>query len=85
MIFTIHEGQDPNTALIDRKTHRLIGRFADGELSTENPKLISKMIGKYPVKEEEIATFQCKKCEFKTFNQGLLMRHYKDSHPKINQ
>lgn len=82
MIFTIHEGQDPNTALVDRKTHRLIGRFVDGELETTNEKLIKKLIGKYPVKDEEPATFQCKKCDFKTFNQGFLMRHYKTEHHK---
>lgn len=82
MIFTVHEGQEKELVLVDRKTHRQIGRFTNGELETTNEKLIKKLIGKYPVKEEEPAFIQCKKCEFKTFNRGTLLAHYRQNHPK---
>lgn len=34
------------------------------------------------VKKEEVKLLKCKKCDFTTENKGLLLKHYRDAHPK---
>ena len=34
------------------------------------------------VKKEAVKLFKCKKCDFVTENKGLLLKHYRDAHPK---
>lgn len=63
----------------------------NGEYETENPILIKALSQNFEtVQEENVAeiaaeeimetkkTFKCKKCDFVTDNQGVLMRHYKE-------
>lgn len=59
-----------------------------GEYKTDNERIIQRFKHKYdsvPLKSmEELKeeTFDCKKCDFKTDNKGLLMSHYRSEHPK---
>jgi hypothetical protein len=69
---------------------------SEGKFETENPRLIIalKRRFKYDIevvteepKEEVIeikeeALKHCKKCDFTSTNQGELMQHYKNIHPK---
>jgi hypothetical protein len=51
----------------------------NGHFSTENPRLIKRLEGKFDQASDE---FKCKKCDFATNSKGELMRHYKAEHPK---
>lgn len=60
---------------------------SNGIYETENPRLIKLLSRKFETAEETIKepehetenkVFKCKKCNFETDNQGILMRHYKD-------
>jgi hypothetical protein len=82
MTFLQFEGLDKEMVLVDRKTRKKLGQFHNGVLTTENPKLIAKMLGRYQLKVEESAEYRCKKCDYHTFNQGTLMAHYRKQHPK---
>lgn len=60
-----------------------------GELDTEDTEVIRQLINIYrhdrPDKKESNtgdATAKCKKCGAEFENKGLLMAHYKASHPK---
>jgi hypothetical protein len=64
----------------------------NGEYETDN-ELISKLLKQhFEVKEEnsvtddkpeeEKATKHCKKCDFTCDNQGQLLAHYREAHPK---
>jgi hypothetical protein len=69
-----------------------------GEFETDDPKIIQFMKKhKWWIKNEEtenalpekavqpkaeIKFMHCKKCDFETDNSGLLMAHYRKSHPK---
>jgi len=81
-----------------RKKRLLIAMFDNnGELETEDKSLIEKLKIHFKSNESEIdpktepveehkkevpQTIKCNKCD-KTFgNKGLLMQHYKKSHPK---
>ena len=62
----------------------------NGELETEDKEVIRQLVNIYKHDETDeqkddepqAKTFKCKKCNFKTDNQGTLMRHYKEHHKK---
>lgn len=64
-----------------------LGQFnGNGELETENQILINRLkeLGYTPIDgvSQNDNKFTCKKCGQKFDNKGLLMAHYKESHPK---
>lgn len=62
-----------------------LGQFNEnGELETENQILINRLkdLGYMPVDEGSDTKVVCKKCGQEFENKGLLMVHYKESHPK---
>lgn len=81
----------PNLHIV-RQRHRgngtesfLLCKFDDnGELESNDSEIIRQLQNIYrhdEVEERKIEkpkTYQCKKCNFKTDNQGTLMRHYKE-------
>lgn len=62
--------------------HIPLFRFDEnGEYSTSDDKLIQKLKKKFRY-EEEVKTKHCKKCDFTCENQGELLAHYREIHPK---
>lgn len=55
-----------------------------GEFETDNEVLIKVLSQNFEVVEElkEENKKHCKKCDFTCDNQGELMAHYRESHPK---
>jgi hypothetical protein len=49
MKFKVREGQDKSTAIVDRITRKLLGRFKDGVFETSNEKLIARLKPHYEV------------------------------------
>ena len=85
---------EPNCHIVDYEAGRTKFIFdAEGNFETEDPKLIgwikkNKNFLK-PIEEptgetkkETLAEYNCKKCDFKTDNKGLMMAHYRKEHPK---
>ena len=62
----------------------------NGEFETDNPVLIKVLSQRLKVKEEvneankndNPAVRHCKKCDFTCSNQGELLKHYREKHPK---
>lgn len=61
---------------------------SEGKFETENPRLINalKRRFKYDIEvvaeEKEETLKHCKKCDFTSTNQGELLKHYREEHPK---
>jgi hypothetical protein len=53
----------------------------NGEYTTSDDKLIQKLKKKFKY-EEEVKLKHCKKCNFTCNNQGELLAHYREIHPK---
>jgi hypothetical protein len=75
---------------IARKT-KSIGRFdKDGIFETEDANIIKRMTKHFTeqvfhiIEDKEIIR-HCKKCSFTCTNQGELMKHYREEHPKGEQ
>lgn len=80
------------------KRPKLVFRFdVNGEFVTENAELIKKLSLRFKHDEtivlekiktkatdntEEIKPMHCKKCEFTCENNGQLLAHYRNKHPK---
>jgi hypothetical protein len=60
----------------------------DGTYETESPILIKALSRQFDIDESENkvtsteATRRCKKCDFTCTNQGELLKHYRENHPK---
>jgi len=60
MRFIVNETDPKELVIVDKRTHRQIGKFVNGVLDTENPKLILKLKSRFktievePVQEEPI-------------------------------
>lgn len=55
----------------------------NGHYETNNPYTIKRLQSNYEeVQPEEKTLKQCKKCDFTCENQGELLQHYKNVHPK---
>jgi hypothetical protein len=79
------------------KPIRAIRFDLNGEYETENPRLIARLKTRFPCEKAKEETkkepkeekklpadgfYNCKKCDFKTENQGDLLVHYRTNHPK---
>ena len=85
----------PNVLLRVRnmKPIRAIRFDGNGEYETENPRLIARLKTRFkyeepaekPKQQKKLPAdgfYNCKKCDFKTENQGDLLVHYRTNHPK---
>jgi hypothetical protein len=55
----------------------------NGIYETNHPTTIRRLQAKFEeVKEIEIRLKHCKKCDFTCDNQGELLKHYRETHPK---
>jgi hypothetical protein len=54
----------------------------NGIYETNHPITIKRMRGRFEEIKEEIKLKRCKKCDFTCDNQGELLAHYRESHPK---
>ncbi len=85
----------PNMLLRVRnmKPIRAIRFDLNGEYETENPRLIARLKTRFkceeptekPKQQKKLPAdgfYNCKKCDFKTENQGDLLVHYRTNHPK---
>ena len=98
MRFIVNETDPKELVIVDKRTHRQIGKFVNGVLDTENPKLILKLKSRFktievepvkedlidlkPIKDENNTLYHCNKCDFKAEKHSDLMNHYKKIHPK---
>src|SRR5665647_177662 len=78
------------------RKNKKIGRFsADGIFETNDTKVINRMKKHFQVIEEDEEIIitkdtiikketirHCKKCDYTCTNQGVLMKHYSEKHPK---
>jgi hypothetical protein len=86
----------PNTTIVDYDKMLNICTFDEsGFYETDDPKKIKYLTKRSAVKvveespketqkeEKKLPTvYNCKKCDFKTENQGDLLVHYRTNHPK---
>ena len=60
----------------------------NGRFETENPFLVKALSRQFDIDESENkvtsteAIRRCKKCDFTCANQGELLKHYREKHPK---
>lgn len=52
----------------------------NGRYETDNELMIKILKQHFPVEEEEIKKYHCKKCDYETENKGELLAHYRQSH-----
>ncbi len=78
---------DPNHVIIERTKNNVTGiisnrvkcKFDDnGELETQDIKLIEKLKQHFKFESTESTIKKCKKCNFETDNNGSLMAHYRE-------
>lgn len=75
---------EPNMLVrINKNIHRRLKSFrfdSSGIYETDNERLINALKRRFKYDEEQKK--QCKQCDFKCDNQGELLAHYKNVHPK---
>jgi len=91
---------DPNRPVSDGRTGIRLFKFDEkGEYVTLDPILAKRLEAKFRCEEIELVEVgkqaepekepakvcKCKKCDFETDNNGLLMAHYREMHPKIKE
>lgn len=76
---------EPNMLVrISKQSPRNLRHFRfdnEGKYETDNPRLIRLLKRRFEYDEEKPLK-QCKKCDFTCDNQGELLQHYKNVHPK---
>lgn len=73
----------PNCHVIDYENNKEVFCFDDkGEFVTNDEKLIKWMKENKNFIKHENNSYKCKKCDFETDNQGVLLAHYRKEHPR---